>query len=118
MLFSNVVNLATLGKGEHKNLLRQLDRKSNTLTDISRQFMHRAQSLKIMSFIEQQVERPLNTLVRSFLFPSSPQSSNPIQVVPEYSAILGLPNEMIIPLKASHRSMCIYITQSSRIAIS
>ncbi|KAF2188394.1 hypothetical protein K469DRAFT_661153 [Zopfia rhizophila CBS 207.26] len=95
MLFSNVVNLATLGNGVHKNLLRQLDRKSNTLTDISRQFMHRASSLKIMSFIEQHAERPLNTLV-----------------VPEYSAILGLPNEMIIPLNASHRSMCRYRAKS------
>lgn len=95
MMFSNVVNLATLGNGVHKNLLRQLDRKSNILTDISRQFMHRAPSLKIMSFIEQQAERPLNTLV-----------------VPEYSAILGLPNEMIIPLNASHRSMCRYRAKS------
>jgi hypothetical protein len=28
------------------------------------------------------------------------------QVVPEYSAVLGLPNEMIIPLNAHHRSIC------------
>jgi hypothetical protein len=29
-----------------------------------------------------------------------------IQVVPEYSAILNLPNELIIPLNAHHRSIC------------
>ena len=63
MLFSTIVNLATLGYGVRKNLLRQLDQKSKTLTDISQQFVHRTPSLKIMSFIEQQAERPLSTLV-------------------------------------------------------
>jgi hypothetical protein len=28
------------------------------------------------------------------------------QVVPEHCAVLGLPNEMIIPLNVDHRSMC------------
>lgn len=31
-----------------------------------------------------------------------------MQVVPEYSAVLGLPNEMILPLNAHHRGMCRY----------
>jgi hypothetical protein len=31
-----------------------------------------------------------------------------MQVVPEYSAILGLPNERIVPLNADHREMCRY----------
>jgi hypothetical protein len=117
-LFSNFVNMLTLGKGVRKNLLRQLDRKSNTLMDISRQFMHRASSLKLMSFIEQEAEPPLNSLVQSLLFPIlSPTTlavtySGLVQVVPDYSAILGLPNEMIIPLNASHRNMCRYRTKS------
>ncbi|KAK0612792.1 hypothetical protein B0T17DRAFT_583367 [Bombardia bombarda] len=91
ILFSNIVNVATLGRGARKTLLRQLDSKSTALMDISRQFVHRATPLKILSFVEQQVERPLTVLV-----------------VPEYSAVLGLPNEIIVPLNAHHRSICRY----------
>ncbi len=65
ILLSNIVNVATLGRAGRKNLLRQLDSKSTTLRDISRQFVHRATSLKIMSFVEQQIERPLTVLVSS-----------------------------------------------------
>jgi hypothetical protein len=65
MLFSNIVNLGTLGYGIRRNLLRQLDRKSSTLEEISRQFVHRAAPLQIISFIEQQAEGPLTTLVSS-----------------------------------------------------
>jgi predicted permease len=70
MLFSSIANLATLGYGVRKNLLRQLHRKSGTLMNISRQFVHRAAALKIVSFIEQEATRPLSSLVRSFSFPS------------------------------------------------
>jgi hypothetical protein len=35
-----------------------------------------------------------------------PSSANIVQVVPENSAVLGLPNEMIIPLNAHHRGIC------------
>jgi hypothetical protein len=66
VLLSNVVNSLTLRQGIRMNLLGQLDSKSTTLMEISRQFTHRATSLKIMSFIEQQPESPLTTLVRFF----------------------------------------------------
>ena len=36
------------------------------------------------------------------------------QVVPEYSAVLGLPNEMIIPLNAHHRSICRFASTSDQ----
>lgn len=71
LLFSNIVNVVTLGQGLRKNLLRELDRKSTALMDISRQFVHRAAALKIMTFIEQQIERPLTTLVSSISFDTS-----------------------------------------------
>lgn len=35
-------------------------------------------------------------------------------MVPEYSAVLGLPNEMILPLNAHHRSMCRYPSATSQ----
>lgn len=69
MLFSNIVNLAIQSHRVRKDLLHQLDRKASTLMDISEQFVHRAASLKIMSFIEQQAEHPLTSLVGLFLFP-------------------------------------------------
>jgi hypothetical protein len=62
-LLSNIVNLATLGYGVRNDLLRELHPKSDILRDISRQFVHRTASLKIVTFIEQQVEGPLKTLV-------------------------------------------------------
>jgi hypothetical protein len=63
MLLSNLTNVASIGQGIRKDLLRNLKRESNMLMDISRQFVHRATSLKIMTFVEQHIERPLTTLV-------------------------------------------------------
>jgi hypothetical protein len=63
MLLSNVIGIASFGQGIRKSLLRNLDTESDLLMEISRQFVHRSKSLKIMSFIEQQAERPLTTLV-------------------------------------------------------
>lgn len=78
VLFSNLVNAASFGQGMRTSLLRNVDRDAEMLSEISRQFIHRATKLKIMSFVELQVERPLTTLVRQssskFLIPivSSP----------------------------------------------
>ncbi|KIV92177.1 polyubiquitin [Exophiala mesophila] len=73
------------------DLVKVLDTRSQALINISKQFLPRSTGLSIMSFIELQVERPLNILV-----------------VPEESARLGLPNEMVFPVNASHRSICRY----------
>ncbi|SCO50241.1 uncharacterized protein FFMR_10204 [Fusarium fujikuroi] len=88
ILLSNLVSVTSMGKNIRKELLRTLSKDSDTLAEISKQFLQRAKSLKIMSFIEQQVESPLATLV-----------------VPEYSAIMGLPNETVLPMNAHHRGL-------------
>ena len=62
-LLSNLINIASIGQGIRKDLLRNLKTESNVLIDISSRFIHRATPLKIMTFIEQQIERPLTTLV-------------------------------------------------------
>lgn len=62
-VFSDVVNLVTLGQGIRKSLLGHLEEKSTVLVDISQQFVHRAADLKIMSFTEQQSEHSWTTLV-------------------------------------------------------
>jgi hypothetical protein len=62
-LLSNLINVASIGQGIRKDLLRNLKTESNLLMGISRQFIHRTTPLKIMTFIEQQIERPLTTLV-------------------------------------------------------
>jgi hypothetical protein len=62
-LLSNLINVASIGQGIRKDLLRNLKTESDLLMGISRQFIHRATPLKIMTFIEQQIERPLTTLV-------------------------------------------------------
>ena len=63
LLLGNIINLATLGRGIRNGILRQLHPKSDELRNISRQFVHRTTTLKIISFIEQQVDETLKTLV-------------------------------------------------------
>lgn len=63
ILLSNFVNVASFGRGIRKSLLRNIDRDSDMLGEISRQFTHRATKLKLMSFVEQQAEPPLTALV-------------------------------------------------------
>lgn len=63
LLLTNLINLASVGHAIRKQLIQNVDKDSATLMEISHQFVHRATSLKIMSFIEQEVERPLATLV-------------------------------------------------------
>lgn len=63
ILLSNLVSVTSIGKNIRKELLRTLSKDSDTLAEISKQFLQRAKFLKIMSFIEQQVESPLTTLV-------------------------------------------------------
>jgi hypothetical protein len=67
LLFANIVNGTTLGHGLRKELLRGLDRKSDALLEVARQFVHRATGLKIMTFTETMVERPLTTLVSIYI---------------------------------------------------
>lgn len=63
LILTSLVNTATLGTGINKELLKTLKADSDMLAGISRQFVHRATCLKIRTFTEQQVERPLTTLV-------------------------------------------------------
>ncbi|KAK5659859.1 hypothetical protein OQA88_13322 [Cercophora sp. LCS_1] len=97
VLLANVVNAASLGQAVRKDLLRTPKGDSAVLHEISRQFIHRAVPLQIRTFIEQEVERPLKELV-----------------VPEASSILCLPNEVILPLNAGHRSMCRFARHTSQ----
>jgi len=63
LLISNLINVASFGRGIRKDLLKNLEKDGKTLIEISNQFVHRSTPLRIMSLVEQQVERPLNTLV-------------------------------------------------------
>jgi hypothetical protein len=62
-MFTNLMNAVSLGQALRNDLLRNLEKDSTMLMELSNQFVHRAASLKILSFTEQQIERPLNTLV-------------------------------------------------------
>jgi hypothetical protein len=63
LLAANLINTASFSRTLRKDLLKNLEEKSEALMEISRQFVHRTPSLKIISFIEQEVEPPLTTLV-------------------------------------------------------
>jgi len=64
-IFTNLINVASFGQGIRKDLIKNVERDSSLLIAISNQFIHRATALKIMSFTEQMIERPMNTLVRT-----------------------------------------------------
>lgn len=66
-MLSTILNLATFGKAIRKDLLQQLKTTSQALMEISKQFVQRSTGLKIMSFVEQQVEPNLTTLVSPLL---------------------------------------------------
>jgi hypothetical protein len=63
LMFANLINIAGFGQAVRKDLLKNLDRDSAMLNDISLRFVHRASPLLIRTFIEQEIERPLATLV-------------------------------------------------------
>ena len=65
-IVSNLLNLMTFGKVVRKTLLHVLKTNLKALMEISKQFVQRSATLKIMSFVEQQVEPGLKSLV-SFL---------------------------------------------------
>ncbi|KAK0509728.1 hypothetical protein JMJ35_008122 [Cladonia borealis] len=96
-LLSNVVNSVTFGQAVRKDLLKNLERDSAVLEEISRQFVQRAESLQIMSFYETKIERHLRCLV-----------------VPGSSAILNLHNELTFPLYATHRDLCRYDSERNQ----
>ena len=63
MVLSNLINVVSMGRGIRHDVLASLKTNSDMLMDISRQFVHRTNRLKIMTFVEQQIERPLTSLV-------------------------------------------------------
>ncbi|EXL39953.1 hypothetical protein FOCG_17455 [Fusarium oxysporum f. sp. radicis-lycopersici 26381] len=97
ILLSNLVRVTSIGRNIRKELLHTLSKDSDTLMEISKQFLQRATSLRIMSFVEQQVESPLTTLV-----------------VPEYSAVMGLPNETVLPMNAHHRGLTRFLRKTDQ----
>ncbi|KAK8130582.1 hypothetical protein PG999_002962 [Apiospora kogelbergensis] len=95
-LFGNLANTLTLG-AIRTQLLEDLKRKSDILGAVCSQFVERSQSLhRIFSIYERVRIKGLPSLV-----------------VEEDSAVMGLPNEVPIPIEANHRSMCRFSTNSS-----
>ncbi|KAH6879994.1 hypothetical protein B0T10DRAFT_412368 [Thelonectria olida] len=88
---TNAVQLVSGNQIVRTNLVKDLSTHSSTLLEISKSFLPRSSGLTIMSFVETQAEPPLQVLV-----------------VPTESSRLGLPNEMVFPVNAHHRSICRY----------
>ncbi|KAH6689450.1 hypothetical protein F5X68DRAFT_253779 [Plectosphaerella plurivora] len=91
MMVSYIANAAFVGQAVRTDLIAALKTGSPILADISGAFIPHSKPLKIMSFVETQIERPL-----------------PALVVPEHSARMNLPNEIVFPVNANHRSICRY----------
>ncbi|TRX91012.1 hypothetical protein FHL15_007994 [Xylaria flabelliformis] len=95
-LFGSLANIVTLGS-IRTQLLDDLKRKSDILGATCSQFVERSQSLhRIFSIYERVRVKGLSSLV-----------------VEEDSAIMGLPNEIPIPIEADHRSMCRFSSMQS-----
>jgi len=114
LLLGNIVNAAFLGQALRNDLIRGLHPRSKMLSEISKAFLHRSVPLKIMSFIELQIESPLLAVVslRSICLWQWMSLAKPSQVVPEHSARLDLPNEIVYPVNAHHRNICRYSSKS------
>ncbi|KAI0543731.1 hypothetical protein F4679DRAFT_577412 [Xylaria curta] len=95
-LFGSLANIVTIGS-IRTQLLDDLKRKSDILGATCSQFVERSQSLhRIFSIYERVRVKGLSSLV-----------------VEEDSAIMGLPNEIPIPIEADHRSMCRFSSMKS-----
>lgn len=106
---ANALKAASIGRATNTALVADLRRDSETLTNISKQFVHRGRDLKIYSFYETQklggvvvvsIEHSLilcMTRITDFAY---------LQVVDEISARIGVPNEKVFAVDATHRSIC------------
>jgi hypothetical protein len=64
MMVSHIANVAFVGQAVRTDLIAALKTGSPILADISGAFVPHSKPLKIMSFVETQIERPLPALVR------------------------------------------------------
>ncbi|RDW58786.1 hypothetical protein BP6252_13262 [Coleophoma cylindrospora] len=88
-LLSNIVKASSLGVRTHSKLSKDLELQSSTIQGISNSFVERSKELVILTFHETDKMEFLNC-----------------KVVEDFSSILGLPNETVIPLAGDHRSIC------------
>ncbi|PTB65131.1 hypothetical protein BBK36DRAFT_1121948, partial [Trichoderma citrinoviride] len=89
--WASLLTLISKNRLIRSDLIDTLKPQSSVLSQISKSFLPRSSDLAIMSFVEKQVEPRLLVLV-----------------VPEESAKMGVPNEMVFPVQAHHRSICRY----------
>jgi ankyrin repeat protein len=95
-LLAKLADVFTLGS-IRTELTEDLKRKSHMLGTICSQFVERSESLhRIFSIYERQRTKGASGLV-----------------VEEDSAVIGLPNEIPIPIEADHRSMCKFSNMKS-----
>ncbi|KAH6950863.1 ankyrin repeat protein [Fusarium avenaceum] len=88
-MLSSVLKMGTLGTSTNTQLLKDLETNSRDLDRISKSFIARSKGLKIYSFYETEKLDMMKNLV-----------------VSRDSAVLGIPNESVIPMDANHRTIC------------
>ncbi|KAI8623314.1 hypothetical protein F5Y19DRAFT_459002 [Xylariaceae sp. FL1651] len=88
-MLAKIGSVASFGTVINTGLSKALEHQSDVLLEISKSFVHRAKDLQIFSFYETDRMSLLNS-----------------RVVEEDSAVLGFPNEVVIPIKGDHRSIC------------
>ncbi|KAH8747004.1 ankyrin repeat protein [Hyaloscypha finlandica] len=88
-LASNILRAASFGVNTQTQLSKDLKKNSKVLQEISKSFVERAKDLQLVSFYETEKMDFMNC-----------------RVVEEESAVLGFPDEVAIPIKGDHRTIC------------
>ena len=104
---ANLLETIQLGFGTNSNFVKDLQRNSETLANISEQFFPLGDKLKIRTFYE--TERLLNRVVCPLIKQDVGFRTivNILQIVDKNSACLNHPNEIAVGIAgANHRSIC------------
>ncbi|KAJ9156533.1 ankyrin [Pleurostoma richardsiae] len=96
-IVARMIRLAQFGSGTNAELLSTLANNSKELQSISGQFVERGQGMKIVTFYE----------TEALEYTNSP-------IVDKDSAVLNIPNERLIPMRANHRTICQFPNEDSQ----
>ncbi|KAJ3580311.1 hypothetical protein NPX13_g253 [Xylaria arbuscula] len=99
-VFSCLVKAASFGTNTNTQLLKELERGSPVLDEITTTYANRKYDFKICSFYETDKMDFLSSVV-----------------VDRHSAVLGIEGETVVPINGNHRSICRFTSKDTRMPV-
>ncbi|KAI0505753.1 hypothetical protein F5B22DRAFT_496094 [Xylaria bambusicola] len=99
-VLSRVLKAASFGTNTNTQLLKELERGSPVLDDITTTYANRKYDFKICSFYETDKMDFMSSVV-----------------VDRHSAVLGIEGETVVPINGNHRSICRFTSSDSRMPV-